>query len=136
MSMPNDVAAYNRKLIEEFRLNGGPPEGRPLLLLTTKGARSGQPHTTPLMSIPHEDRLLVVASAAAAPKHPAWYHNVLADPRVTVETGAKPYQATAVVLTGEERDRIFAEICERYPFFVDHQAKVARKIPVVSLPQG
>src|SRR5258705_9928961 len=131
--MPDDVKAYNQKLIEEFRANGGVEPGRPLLLLTTKGARSGEERTTPMMFIPDGDRLLVIASNAGAPRHPDWYYNLLAHPEVTVEVTGDSYQATAEVPGGAERDRLFAEVCGKYPFFTEHQAKVSRAIPVVAL---
>jgi deazaflavin-dependent oxidoreductase (nitroreductase family) len=133
MSLPPDVKAANRELIERFRAEGGAPEGRPLLLLTTTGARSGQSYTTPMMRIDDDHRILVVASNAGAPKHPDWYHNLVAHPEVTVEVTGDTYQATAVPLRGEERDKVFASLCERYPFFADHQSKIARRIPVVAL---
>jgi deazaflavin-dependent oxidoreductase (nitroreductase family) len=133
MTMPQDVKAANRELIERFRAEGGAPEGRPVLLLTTTGARSGNPYTTPMMRIDDGDRILVVASNAGAPRHPDWYHNLVAHPEVTVEITGDTYRANAVPLRGEERDRVFASISERYPFFADHQAKVARRIPVVAL---
>jgi deazaflavin-dependent oxidoreductase (nitroreductase family) len=123
---------HNRKLIEEFRAEGAPP-GRPLLLLTTTGARTGQQHTTPMMYVREGDRLLVIASNAGAAKHPDWYRNLAADPRVHVEIGDESYPATAVVTTGAERDALWAMICERYPFFVDHQAGITRQIPVVNV---
>jgi len=128
-----DTAEYNRRLIEEFRANRGAPEGRPLLLLTTIGARSGLPRTTPMMYVRVDDRLLVIASNAGAEKHPDWYHNLVANPGVTVEIDDETYPATAVVTEGAERDRLFAEIAERYRFFRDHQAKVSRRIPAVAL---
>jgi deazaflavin-dependent oxidoreductase (nitroreductase family) len=132
-----DLTEYNRKLIEEFRAtrnqSGGPMSGRPLVLLTTTGAKSGRRHTTPMMYIPDGDRLLVVASNAGAPAHPDWYRNLVAHPRVTVEVGTETYDATAVVLEGAERERIWTRIAEQYPFFAEHQAKVAREIPVVAL---
>ena len=115
--MPID---FNRQIIEEFRANGGrvggPFEGGRLLLLTTVGARSGAPHTTPLGYLPDSGgRVLVIASAAGAPKHPAWFHNLVAHPRVTVEAGAFTYEAQAIVLEGAERDRAFARAAETDP---------------------
>src|SRR5438105_15275085 len=98
-----DQNDYNRKLIKEFRENrskaGGQFAGRPLLLLTTTGAKSGQRRTTPMMYIaePGGDRLLVIASNTGAPAHPAWYHNLVAHPDVTVEVGTEIFDATAVV---------------------------------------
>jgi deazaflavin-dependent oxidoreductase (nitroreductase family) len=130
--LPADMEAHNRKVIEEYRANKG-AGGRPLLLLTTTGARTGEPRTTPMMYVPDGDRLLVIASNAGAPKHPDWYRNLVANPDVTVEVDAEKYQATAEVPSGAERDRLFAGIVEKYPFFADHQAGVTRTIPVVAL---
>jgi deazaflavin-dependent oxidoreductase (nitroreductase family) len=131
--MPTDVKAYNRKLIEEFRANGGALAGRAIVLLTTTGARTGQPRTTPMMYVPDGDRLLVIASNAGAPRHPDWYRNLVANPRVTVEVDGQTYPATAVVLAGDERDRRWESITNQYPFFVEHQSRIARLIPVVAL---
>jgi deazaflavin-dependent oxidoreductase (nitroreductase family) len=130
--LPADMKAHNRKVIEEYRANQG-AGGRPLLLLTTTGARTGKPRTTPMMYVPDGDRLLVIASNAGAPKHPDWYHNVVANPDVTVEVDAERYEATAEVPSGAERDRLFDGIVAKYPFFADHQAGVTRTIPVVVL---
>lgn len=132
-----DQNDYNRKLIEEFRANrsksGGPFEGRRLLLLTTTGAKSGQRRTTPMMYVPDGDRLLVIASNAGALVHPAWYHNLVAHPDVTVEVGNETFDATAIVTTGEERHRLWSRIVELHPFFTEHQAKISRQIPVIAL---
>jgi deazaflavin-dependent oxidoreductase (nitroreductase family) len=133
MTLPQDMKAHNRKVIEDFRTQGGAPEGRPLLLLTTIGARTGIMRTTPMMYVRDGDRLLVIASNAGAPRHPDWYHNLVAHPDVSVELTGVSFPATAVVLRGEERDRVFAGIVEKYPFFADHQANVRRTIPVVAL---
>jgi deazaflavin-dependent oxidoreductase (nitroreductase family) len=131
---------WNRQTIEEFRANkgkvGGRWEGRPLLLLTTTGAKSGKRHTTPTMYLRDGDRLLVFASKGGAPTNPDWYHNLLAHPEVTVEVGPETYQATATVITGEERDRLYARQAELYPQFADYQAKTTRKIPVIALERG
>jgi deazaflavin-dependent oxidoreductase (nitroreductase family) len=133
MSMPADIKAHNRKLIEEFRSAGRELGGRHILLLTTTGARTGQPHTTPMMYVPDGDRLLVFASNAGAPRHPDWYRNLVAHPEATVEAAGEAYPARAEVTTGAERDRLFARTIEQYPFFADHQSKIKRKIPVVAL---
>jgi deazaflavin-dependent oxidoreductase (nitroreductase family) len=128
---------WNRNTIEEFRANagkvGGMWEGRPLLLLTTSGAKSGRKHTTPTMYLRDGDRLLVFASKGGAPTNPHWYHNLLAHPEVTVEVGPETYQAIATVLTGEERDRLYARQAELYPQFGDYQKRTSRKIPVIAL---
>jgi deazaflavin-dependent oxidoreductase (nitroreductase family) len=139
VTMPADMKAHNRQLIAEFRAAGRQLEDRPLLLLTTTGARGGRPHTAPMMYVPEGPdggRLLVIASNAGAPRHPDWYFNLVAHPQVTVEVAGESYPATAVVLEGAERDRVFAAICERYPFFRDHQAGISRQIPVVALVRG
>ncbi len=132
-----DQNTYNRQLIEEFRANrgksGGPMEGRPLLLLTTTGAKSGQLRTTPMMYIPDGNRLLVIASNAGAPAHPDWYRNLVAYPEVTVEVGNEIFEAIAIVTEGPERQRLWTRVVEPYPFFADHQAKVTRQIPVIVL---
>ena len=126
------MLAHNRRLIEHFRTNGA-PEGRPLLLLTTTGRRSGERRTSPMMYIRDGDRLLVVASNAGADRDPMWYLNLVSDPRVHVEIGTESYEATAVPLEGDDRAEAFARIVAGYPFFADHQAKVRRQIPVVEL---
>jgi deazaflavin-dependent oxidoreductase (nitroreductase family) len=131
------VSGWNAKIIEEFRNNegrvGGQFEGAPLLLLTTTGRRTGQPRTTPVMYLPGDGRLLVFASKGGAPTHPDWYHNLVADPHVTVEVGTESYPAHATVLNGEERDLLYAEQSRRYPGFATYQRNTTRIIPVVAL---
>ena len=127
----------NRRVIDEFRANagkvGGPFEGRDMIVLHTKGAKSGQPRVTPLVYMKDGDRYLIVASMGGAPTNPAWYHNLVANPDVTVEVGTEKFRAKATVLKGEERDRSFAAIVEKMPFFGDYQKKTTRTIPVVAL---
>jgi deazaflavin-dependent oxidoreductase (nitroreductase family) len=130
--LPSDMRAYNRKMIEDFRANGGAGD-RQLLLLTTRGRRSGEPRTTPMMYVRLDDRLYVIASNAGAPRDPDWYLNLAADPEVTVEIGSDEYAATAVPLRDGERDRVFDEICAAYPFFVEHQQRSGRQLPVVAV---
>ena|SRR2546422_7887422 len=128
---------WNRQTIEEFRANrgkvGGMWEGRPLLLLTTTGAKSGQRHTNPVMYLPDGDRLLIFASKGGTPTHPDWYHNLLAHPEVTVEVGTEIYEATATVITGGKRDQLYAKQAALFPQFADYQARTTRKIPVIAL---
>ena len=132
--MPND---FNQHVIDEFRAEngrvGGPFEGGRLILLTTKGARSGALHTNPVAYLPDGDRILIIASAGGAPTHPDWFHNLVANPRVTVEDGTFTYDAEATVLPGDERDRVFARAAEANPGWSDYQAKTTRTIPVVAL---
>jgi deazaflavin-dependent oxidoreductase (nitroreductase family) len=128
---------WNRQTIEEFRANqgqvGGVWEGKPLLILTTSGAKSGQPRTNPMMYMRKDDRLFVFASKGGAPSSPDWYYNLIAHPDVTVEIGDQTYQAIAKPVTGEERDRIYDEWAERYPQFREYQEKTTRIIPVIEL---
>jgi deazaflavin-dependent oxidoreductase (nitroreductase family) len=132
-----DRSDWNRQTIEAFRANGGKVggfwEGRPLLLLTTTGAKSGQRHTTPTMYLHDGDRLLIFATKSGAPTNPDWYHNLVAHPKVTVEVGTETYEATATVLKGEERDRFYARQAELYPQFGEYQKSTTRKIPVIAL---
>ncbi|HJQ00314.1 MAG TPA: nitroreductase family deazaflavin-dependent oxidoreductase [Jatrophihabitans sp.] len=130
-----DVREVNRKVIEQFRA-GGEIEGMHrdrLLLLTTTGAKSGQPRTTPLMFHRQDDRLLVIASNIGAPRHPDWYLNLVADPHVTVEVGDERYSATASTLDGAEHEELWELLKRQYPFFAEHESKTSRQIPVVAL---
>jgi|NGEPerStandDraft_6_1074524.scaffolds.fasta_scaffold242667_1 deazaflavin-dependent oxidoreductase (nitroreductase family) len=138
-----DYNDWNTKIMEEFRANagkvGGPFEGAPLLLLTTKGRRSGAPRTSPVMYLDDgAGRWLVFASKAGAPTNPDWFLNLQANPQVTVEIGDRPpASASAVVLEGEERDRWYTEQAQRFPGFAEYQSKTDRVIPVVALiPQS
>jgi deazaflavin-dependent oxidoreductase (nitroreductase family) len=133
-----DIHEINRKVIEQFRA-GGEIEGmrrERLLLLTTKGAKTGIPRTTPMMFHSDGDRVVVMASNAGAPKAPDWYANLRANPSVTVEIGDETYEATATVAEGDERARLWAEITRLYPFFLDHEKKANREIPLVVLTRA
>jgi deazaflavin-dependent oxidoreductase (nitroreductase family) len=107
-----------------------------LVLLTTTGAKSGRQHTTPMMFVDDGDRLLVIASNMGAPKVPDWYTNLVVDPMVRVEVGIESYRAAATALSGDEYDRSWASIKERYPFFADHEKQAGRVIPVVALERA
>jgi deazaflavin-dependent oxidoreductase (nitroreductase family) len=133
-----DMLEYNRTLIAEFRADGGKSMGdRPLLLLTTVGRHTGKRRTSPMMYVPDEDRVLVIASNAGATEDPQWYRNLLADPYVTVEVPGHEYRAQATPLTGDDYERQWAAIKERFPFFADHEVKAAgRQIPVVALTKA
>ncbi|MEU9186805.1 nitroreductase/quinone reductase family protein [Streptomyces sp. NPDC048484] len=133
--MPND---FNQQVIEEFRANsgevGGYFEGARLLLLTTTGGRSGERHTTPVGYYANGDgSVLVIASAGGAPKHPDWFHNLVAQPQVTVETGVFTYDAKAEVLEGVARDDAFARAVEADSGWAEYQAKTSRVLPVIAL---
>lgn len=134
MSDPND---WNARIIEEFRTNegrvGGNFAGAPVLLLHTRGARSGAERVNPMMYLEENGRRYVFASKAGAPTNPDWYHNLVANPDVTVEMGAETFPARAVVLIGAERDRVYARQAELYPGFREYQERIRRVIPVVEL---
>ena len=135
---------YNRKIIDEFRANegrvGGPFAGAPVVLVTSTGAHSGRPHTTPLVYLREQDgqggpgdRIYVFGSMGGAPKHPAWYHNLKAHPDATVEVGTEKYQVRATIMTGAERDRLFQKQASLRPQFAEYQSRTTRTIPVVAL---
>lgn len=132
MSTPNN---YNQVVIEKFRANAGVVSGpNSLILLTTTGARSGQPRTSPVAYSTDGDRLVIVASKGGAPTNPAWYFNLLANPIVTVEMGTERFQARASVVADEsERERLYAHHAELMPGFAEYPAKTTRVIPVVLL---
>ena len=131
------MSDWNRQIIEEFRSNGGkvsgPFAGAPLLLLTTTGARSGMARTTPVMYLPDGERLIIFASKAGASTNPDWYHNLMAHPQATVEVGSETFEVTAIEVTGEQRDQLYARQAALYPGFADYQAKTTRRIPVIAL---
>lgn len=128
-----DPLAVNRMVIERYRANGG-NVGEPfggahgLLLLTTTGAKTGKQHTAPMMYRRQDDRLLVFASNAGAPTHPAWYHNLVAHPEAGVEVGQESFDVIATIMTGEDRERLWG----LFPF-PEHRERAGREIPVVVL---
>lgn len=131
------MSDFNAGIIEEFRANegrvGGPFEGAPLLLLHTRGARSGEPRIHPVMYLKDGDRYLVFASKAGADTNPAWYHNLRAHPDTTIEVGTDEISVRATELDGAERDEWYAEQARRYSGFADYERKTDRVIPVVAL---
>ena len=139
-----DFDDMNREVLAEFRANGGVVdtaaggyfEGKPVLVLHTTGAKTGRQRETPLMYLDEGDDRYVFASKGGAPHHPDWYHNLKANPDVTVETGSDSYPARARVITGAERDRVYAAQVEAYPQFGDYEKKTTRTIPVVALDRS
>jgi len=131
------MAMHNGPIIEEFRSNegqiGGFFEGRPVLLLTTTGAKTGRQHVNPAMYLADGDRWVVFATKGGAPKHPDWYHNLVANPAVTIEVGTETIAGRAEVITGEERDRLYAKQTELYPQFGEYEKRTTRTIPVIAL---
>jgi deazaflavin-dependent oxidoreductase (nitroreductase family) len=135
------MSDWNTTIIEEFRANGGKVggqfDGAPLLLLHTTGARTGQERVNPMMYRKVGDDYAVFASKAGAPTNPDWYHNLVANPKVTAEIGTQTVPLTARVATGAERDQIWSQQKAEYPGFADYETKTTRAIPVVILqPAG
>jgi deazaflavin-dependent oxidoreductase (nitroreductase family) len=142
MSMPHDIKAVNRAIIEEFRANDGVVTDErlrrgKLVLLTTTGAKTGREHTVPLGDFSDdENSVLLWASAIGAPKHPAWYSNLVANPAVVVERkGANGHlvriETTAVTAKGADRERALALLSQNYPHVAAHQELTDREIPIV-----
>lgn len=128
---------WNQSIIDEFRTNGGKVgdtyEDSRLLILTSVGARSGQPRTNPTMYLADGDRYIIFATSGGRPKNPAWYHNLKANPRAHIEVGTEAFDVTAEEVTGEQRDRLYARQAAFDPSFADYEKKTGRLIPVVAL---
>ena len=133
MSWDRDWNAFNKDVIAQFRANGGQVPGRkyPVILLTTTGAKSGLPRTTPLNYSIDGDRIVVIASKAASPTHPDWYHNLLANPEAVIERATETFRVRATVAEGDERERLFNAQAALMPFFADYQQQTTRQIPVI-----
>jgi deazaflavin-dependent oxidoreductase (nitroreductase family) len=132
------MSDWNAQLIATLRANNGqvpegPMAGRPLLILTTKGAKSGEPREAVLTYTRDDGRLVVAASAGGSPRDPDWYRNVQANPAVQVEAGGETFTATATVAGPRERERLWAHHIEERPEFADYPEKSGRTIPVVTL---
>jgi deazaflavin-dependent oxidoreductase (nitroreductase family) len=127
----------NKGIIEEFRNNGGKVggwfEGAPILLLHTRGAKSGQERVNPMMYQAVDGNLAVFGSKGGAPTHPDWYYNLLANPRVSIEIGTETREMVARVAEGDERERIWTKQKKDYPGFADYERKTSRQIPVIVL---
>jgi deazaflavin-dependent oxidoreductase (nitroreductase family) len=136
--MSDDRRDFNQQVIEEFRANdgavGGRFEGMPMVLVTHTGAKSGIRRTAPLVCSRDGDRVVIIASKGGAPTNPDWYHNMIANPTVTVELpGGDTFEASVHEATGDERDRLYAAQAAIMPFFADYQANTERTIPVLVL---
>ena len=127
----------NKSIIDEFRTHegkvGGRFEGKTLLLLHTKGAKSGQERINPTAYVKDGDRFVVIASKGGAPTNPDWYYNILANPLVTVEMGTEKFQARASAAEEPERTRLYNKMVEMMPGFDDYRRKTTRVIPVIVL---
>jgi deazaflavin-dependent oxidoreductase (nitroreductase family) len=133
----SDADDWNRQIIEEFRSNsgkvGGRFEGNPLLLLHHIGAKSGIERVNPLAYQRVGDSFAIFASKGGAPTNPDWYHNLVANPDVTVEVGTETRPVRARVAAGEERERIWNAQKAAVPAFADYETTTSREIPVIVL---
>jgi deazaflavin-dependent oxidoreductase (nitroreductase family) len=131
------INAFNPSIIDEFRANdgkvGGQFEGANLLLLTTTGAKSGQPRVNPLAYFRIDGRLIIIGSFAGAPISPAWVHNLRANPAAHVEVGTDAFDVTARELPSAERDVLFEKVAAASPGFAEYQSKTSRVIPLFEL---
>lgn len=139
--MATNFAEFNRKLIADLRAHdgrasSGPFAGRDVLILTTVGAKSGEQRENPLAFTRAGDDLVVIASKGGSPTHPGWYHNLVADPDVTVEALGERFSAHARVTAGEERERLYARQADKMPAFWDYQRRTRRQIPVIVLERA
>lgn len=131
------MSDWNASVIAEFRSNEGKVGGffadKTVLILHTVGARSGMERLVPLVCRQEGDRFYVFASKGGSDSHPDWYHNLKANPAVTVEIGARTASATAVEITGDDRDAVFARQAAAMQNFADYEAATDRIIPVIEL---
>jgi deazaflavin-dependent oxidoreductase (nitroreductase family) len=133
-----DMSNFNQTVIDEFRANkglvGGGFAGAPMVIITTKGAKSGQPRVNPLVGLPEDDgTIYIFASKGGAPTNPDWYYNLKANPELEVEFGEERYPAVATEVTGAARDAIFDRQKVIMPGFAEYEAGTTRVIPVVAL---
>ena len=128
---------FNDSVIERFRALGGklpgPAEGSALLLLHTRGARSGAERVNPVTYQPLADGWAIFAAHAGAANHPAWFHNLVANPETIIEIGTETVPVRARVAIGEERERIWERQKAFYPRFAKYEEQTTREIPVIVL---
>ena len=131
------IKAFNSNVADEFRANGGKVggqfEGADLLLLTTTGAKSGEPRVSPLAYFRIDGKLLIIGSFAGSDVNPGWVHNLRVNPAARVEIGNESSDVTARELPSGERDELFGQIAAAAPGFAEYQAKTTRVIPVFEL---
>ncbi len=129
---------FTQRLIDELRSHGGqvttgPMAGRPLLILTTRGARSGEERTAVVTYTRDGDRYVIAASKSGAPTNPDWFHNLQANPEVGVEAGGESFTARATVTSGDERDRLWEQHADERPEFREYPKITDRVIPMILL---
>jgi deazaflavin-dependent oxidoreductase (nitroreductase family) len=130
-----DISLLGDEHVRVYRETNGEKgyiwNGAPILLLTTKGRKSGQARTIPIIYTPHGDSWVIIASKGGSPTHPAWYLNVLDDPHVEVQVKADRFAATVRTAPSPEREAIWAECLKIWPSYDIYQSRTARQIPVV-----
>jgi deazaflavin-dependent oxidoreductase (nitroreductase family) len=132
-----DYEAFTRNLKEELRTNGvvsaGPMAGRPLMILTTRGAKSGEPREAVVTYTRDGGKYVIAASKSGAPTNPQWYYNLLANPEATVEAAGEKFTVRATETDGAERERLWNQHAEQRPEFQEYPKKTSRRIPVLTL---
>jgi deazaflavin-dependent oxidoreductase (nitroreductase family) len=135
-----NASDFNHRIVDEFRANdgkvGGAFAGRRLLLLHTTGAKSGRTRVNPLVYRRDGENLQVFGTKGGSPTNPDWYHNLLANPRVTVELGTERYEATARVTRADERDRLWEQAKQEIPGFAEYEQRTDREVPVIVLERA
>ncbi|WP_242882785.1 nitroreductase family deazaflavin-dependent oxidoreductase [Actinomadura litoris] len=132
-------AQWVREQVELYERSGGTEgttladTGLPVIILTTRGAKSGKLRKTPLMRVEHEGRYAAVASQGGSPTHPLWYHNVKSDPHVELQDGSERQDMTAREITGDEKAEWWKRAVAAYPPYAEYQDKTDREIPVFLL---
>jgi F420H(2)-dependent quinone reductase len=127
-----------RNQVAEYEASGGKrantllDTGMPVIILTSRGNKSGKIRKTPLMRVEHDGEYALVASQGGAPTHPVWYHNLMADPTsVAVQDGPEPFDATVRLVTGDEKAQWWDRAVAAYPPYAEYQANTEREIPVL-----
>ncbi len=130
-------AQWVRDQVDRYERSGGTEgtamQGKPVVLLTTKGAHSGKLRKSPLMRVEHEGSYAIVASLGGAPTHPQWYHNVLAHPHVELQDGPVKRDMVAREVIGAEKDVWWQRAVAAWPDYAEYQKKTERQIPVIVL---
>lgn len=136
-AMSTSFQDFNRNLIKDLRTHGkatsGPFEGRDVLILTTKGAKSGDFRETPLVYSRDGGHYVIIASKGGAPTHPSWYHNLVKHPEVTVEVAKEKFKARTRIAQGDEYERLYTQHAGINPTFHEYRQRTTRKIPVIVL---
>ncbi len=139
--MSESEQLFGEEHVRRYRETGGEVghiwrRGSKILLLTTKGRRTGEPRTSPLIYESDGDRYVIVASKGGAPEHPGWYRNLLAEPQVELQVEAEVFPARARTVAGEERERLWELAARQWPDYDAYQERTGREIPVVVLERA